>query len=278
MAEPSPRDTIGPASVDEFELSVSPPKDDTTAAPARVFRKASKSFSQSRPPVGMFAAYGHYASAVPALEDIQSGNFGPKGWSGPGQRRNSRAHRPTDFDLLHMHALKKKKATTDMKTGKVDIEKKDIEKKDIEKKDTETASQEAATVLELAHHDPSIPYANGYQFPPKHTKWQATKIGARGFWNYFITPVGFLITIYSLNVVAWGGMLFLILCHATPAMAHPSWNDNYSSAKIWLETDSQILNALFCVTGLGLIPWRFRDLYYLLQWRWRRRIPTGFDV
>jgi hypothetical protein len=65
-------------------------------------------------------------------------------------------------------------------------------------------------------------------------------------------------------------MLFLILCHATPAMSHPSWNDNSSGAKVWLEIDSQILNALFCVTGLGLIPWRFRDLYYLLQWRWKK--------
>ena len=36
---------------------------------------------------------------------------------------------------------------------------------------------------------------------------------------------------------------------------------------MWLEIDSQILNALFCVTGLGLVPWRFRDLYYLLRWR-----------
>lgn len=31
--------------------------------------------------------------------------------------------------------------------------------------------------------------------------------------------------------------------------------------------DSQILNALFCVTGFGLMPWRFRDLYYLSRWR-----------
>lgn len=47
------------------------------------------------------------------------------------------------------------------------------------------------------------------------------------------------------------------------------YDDDRSSAKKWLEVDSQILNALFCVTGIGLIPWRFRDLYYLLQWRWK---------
>ena len=40
-----------------------------------------------------------------------------------------------------------------------------------------------------------------------------------------------------------------------------------SPRRVWVEIDSQILNALFCVTGFGLIPWRFRDLYYLLQYR-----------
>ncbi len=82
-----------------------------------------------------------------------------------------------------------------------------------------------------------------------------------------MTPFGFLITIYGLNVVAWGAMLFFILLNAAPAMCHPTCNDRYSARNIWLEIDSQILNALFCVTGFGLIPWRFRDFYYLIQWR-----------
>ncbi|TVY52017.1 hypothetical protein LSUE1_G010297, partial [Lachnellula suecica] len=109
------------------------------------------------------------------------------------------------------------------------------------------------------------------QFPPKHTKWQATSIALRGFGKFVITPFGFLLTLYALNIVAWGGMLFLILIHATPAMAHPSYNALNSGAKIWLEITAQILNALFCVTGLGLIPWRFRDLYYLIQWRYGKK-------
>ncbi|TGZ84549.1 hypothetical protein EX30DRAFT_337063 [Ascodesmis nigricans] len=70
-----------------------------------------------------------------------------------------------------------------------------------------------------------------------------------------------------LNVVAWGGMLFLLLINASPAMCHPTCNDINSPRRIWIEIDSQILNALFCVTGFGLIPWRFRDLWYLLKWR-----------
>lgn len=113
----------------------------------------------------------------------------------------------------------------------------------------------------------TTPFDNGYQFPPKHTWQKSTVTGLKAFWGFFITPFGFLVTIYGLNVVAWGGMLFLLLCNASPAMCHPTCNDINSPRRIWIEIDSQILNALFCVTGFGLIPWRFRDLYYLLQYR-----------
>lgn len=60
-------------------------------------------------------------------------------------------------------------------------------------------------------------------------------------------------------------MLFFLLLNAAPAMCKPSCNDDYSARKIWLEIDSQILNALFCVTGFGLAPWRFRDFYWMLR-------------
>ncbi|KAA8568515.1 hypothetical protein EYC84_007539 [Monilinia fructicola] len=113
----------------------------------------------------------------------------------------------------------------------------------------------------------TTPFDNGYQFPPKHSWSVSTAIFFKAFWQFFITPVGFLVTVYGLNVVAWGGMLFLLLCNASPAMCRPTCNDINSPRRIWIEIDSQILNALFCVTGFGTIPWRFRDLYYLLQYR-----------
>ena len=120
-------------------------------------------------------------------------------------------------------------------------------------------------------------YPTGYKFPPQHTWGEATVIGLKGFWKFTITPVGFLVVLYGLNVVAWGGMLFLLLIGGgSQFMCYPAYlhgikacNDLYSPRRIWIETDSQILNALFCVTGFGLIPWRFRDLYYLLQYRVR---------
>ncbi len=60
-------------------------------------------------------------------------------------------------------------------------------------------------------------------------------------------------------------MLFFLLLDAAPAMDYPSANDLNSPRKIWLEIDSQILNALFCVTGFGLAPWRFRDFYFMIR-------------
>ncbi|KAE8381301.1 hypothetical protein BDV26DRAFT_278877 [Aspergillus bertholletiae] len=97
--------------------------------------------------------------------------------------------------------------------------------------------------------------------------WETT---GRPFVHWMFTPIGFLTTIYGLNIVAWGGMLFLLMCNAAPAMCHPDCDSLDSSRKIWIEIDSQILNALFCVTGFGLAPWRIRDLYFWRLWRLSR--------
>lgn len=113
----------------------------------------------------------------------------------------------------------------------------------------------------------TAPFDNGYHFPPKYNWKDSTVHGLQVTWDYFTTPIGFLVILYGCNVVAWGGMLFLLLCNASPAMCYPSCNDINSPRRKWIEWDSQIINALFCVTGFGLAPWRFRDWYYLLQYR-----------
>lgn len=110
--------------------------------------------------------------------------------------------------------------------------------------------------------------------PPK--TWKQTIItGLVAFWRFFKTPTGFLITLYGLNVVAWGAMLFFLILKAAPAMNHPDGGDADSSPrKIWIEIDSQILNALFCLTAWGLAPWRFRDLWWLCVWRFGRETQS----
>jgi len=108
--------------------------------------------------------------------------------------------------------------------------------------------------------------------PETPKTWKQTIVtGLAAFWRFFKTPTGFLITMYGLNVVAWGAMLFFLILKAAPAMNHPDGGDaNSSPRKIWIEIDSQILNALFCLTAWGLAPWRFRDLWWLCVWRFGR--------
>lgn len=115
--------------------------------------------------------------------------------------------------------------------------------------------------------DPTESLSNGYHFPPKHSWQVSTKHGLIASWKFVTTPMGFFWTIYGLNVVAWGGMLFLLLCNAAPAMCYPSCNDIDSPRRKWVEYDSQILTVLFCVPAFGLAPWRFRDFYLLLKYR-----------
>jgi len=108
-----------------------------------------------------------------------------------------------------------------------------------------------------------------YRPLPPPIPWStALKHGLRAFTSFILTPTGFLLTLYSLNVVAWGALLFFLELHAAPAMNHPdNGNANDSPRKIWLEISSQVLNALFCLTAWGLAPWRFRDARWLLTYR-----------
>ncbi|KAJ9609431.1 hypothetical protein H2200_005758 [Cladophialophora chaetospira] len=110
-------------------------------------------------------------------------------------------------------------------------------------------------------------YPNGYRFPKKHTWGQSINIGLKAYWKFLKTPFGIILTIYGLNVVGWGAMIFFVLLKAAPAMCHPSCDDDSSAREKWIEIDSQILNGLFCVTAFGLLPWRGRDFYYLMRWR-----------
>lgn len=130
------------------------------------------------------------------------------------------------------------------------------------------------------HDDPDADgvYPNGYRFPAKHTWAESSRIGLKALWRFAITPLGFFVVLYGLNVIAWGGMIFLLLigggsqfmCFVPGQPGVKDCNDLNTPRRKWIEYDSQILTALFCVTGFGLIPWRFRDLYYLLKYRVRK--------
>ncbi|KAI9809502.1 MAG: hypothetical protein M1827_006808 [Pycnora praestabilis] len=252
-------------------------------------RRASITFMESNPPVGFMSATGELAAQAPSVNDIRYGGFGASGWKDEEQRvrRNSvigedgssRTRRPSASRGLS------KWSTTEQGPGKgalaetaaeheeEEVGPEGIASDPISKARTRTSTSPRDSVIsgDAPTKSPAIAtetqYANGYTPPPKHTWGQATTIGLKSFWRFFLTPLGFCVVIYGLNVVAWGGMLFLLLIGGGKAMCHPSCNDINSARRKWIEVDSQILNALFCVTGFGLIPWRFRDLYYLMQFR-----------
>lgn len=257
-------------------------------------RSASKSFQESNPPTGMWIATGQIASSIPTISDVRRGTFGSDGWSGEGQvvereRRASISRRgsaQTSEDASRLGTSTNPESPKDLQFGQAfrhqSVPEGD-ESGQRDTKETPISQLESRLSADRNSDDNSMspntsaaksdsryrttPFDNGYQFPPKHSWGEATKIFLVAFWKFFITPIGFLVTIYGLNVVAWGGMLFLLLCNASPAMCKPTCNDINSPRRVWIEIDSQILNALFCVTGFGTIPWRFRDLYYLLQYR-----------
>ncbi|KAK9314045.1 hypothetical protein V1522DRAFT_436533 [Lipomyces starkeyi] len=84
--------------------------------------------------------------------------------------------------------------------------------------------------------------------------------------KFFLTVKGFFVTAYLCLVIAFGGMLFLILVGAAPAMNRLDGPDGTDTpGKRWIEIDSQVLNALFCVTGFGLMPQRTKHLYFLIR-------------
>src|SRR5436190_6434318 len=60
----------------------------------------------------------------------------------------------------------------------------------------------------------------------------------------------------------------------------PQYPTNERVLMTGIEIDSQILNALFCVTGIGLLPWRLRDGYLLYRGDWPKlsKIHSGWYI
>ncbi|KAH0363560.1 hypothetical protein KCU65_g7308, partial [Aureobasidium melanogenum] len=68
--------------------------------------------------------------------------------------------------------------------------------------------------------------------PDTPKTWKQTIVtGVIAFWHFFKTPTGFLITLYGLNVVAWGAMLFFLILKVAPAMNHYDGGDADSSPR-----------------------------------------------
>jgi hypothetical protein len=270
---------------------------DTTYRAAANITKATRDAINADVPLGAWAAAAEASSKAPTLGEIRKGSFAESGWTeralvrsttnGAGQRFSTIKDVDTEHEALTgdgdvgrgtglrrlSNGIKTYGAGLGSDTDAKHAAPMDVHELDFAKRSFSTENENGSRPFVTLQSSP------GDDSRPKVTWMRSTIIGLRAFWKWFLTPFGFLVTIYALNVVAWGGMLFLLLLNAAPAMCwafdeQQGWirdcDDLQSSRRIWLETDSQILNALFCVTAFGLIPWRFRDLYYLLRWRFSR--------
>ena len=268
-------------------------------------------------PLGAWAAAAQSTAKAPTIGDIRHGSFSGNGWTSETQkdanedrrRRSSsgssgkipRLRGAAGAGVPHVDPVQeyhevgtqhdgaepfptltdRQTHTTWTKDGASHEEGEVVDGKEpLSRTDSSTKADDAPLTIS---RDQRV-YSTGWRPPPKLPWTKSWAIGLKAFGKWAITPFGFLITIYCLNVVAWGGMLFLLLCGAAPEMCWaPVGNGEYvrdcnhidSPRRIWLEYDSQILNALFCVTGFGLLPWRARDLYFLLRWRFCNEKTQG---
>ncbi|THH07076.1 hypothetical protein EW146_g9425 [Bondarzewia mesenterica] len=110
------------------------------------------------------------------------------------------------------------------------------------RRDEETAF-EAGTEDELDRHVKDV-----------LTRPSPTRRILRGVWSFLKTPIGIIAGIYGFLVIFWGAGLVLILVKIINF-------HNYNTQQFWVEVASQIENGLFCVTGIGLLPWRVQDTY-----------------
>ncbi|KAK7430748.1 hypothetical protein QQZ08_002792 [Neonectria magnoliae] len=232
-------------------------------------RGASVSIINANPQLGMWQAAGTAIAQAPNLTELRDAASGGDNIAFTAQGHSARiAVHDEAGELTLVRSNTRKPTFTTPNFGKEPAEEAVVVRKvDDAAQDNEIAS---STESQHQHHRHRL-HQRRHSLHEKHKghvkeKWGPTILnGLKAFWKFFKTLSGFLITIYFLNIVAWGAMLFFLLLKAAPAMNHPSANDNSSARKIWLEIDSQILNALFCVTAFGLAPWRFRDLYLFVR-------------
>jgi hypothetical protein len=198
-------------------------------------RSASKNFQESNPPTGMCIATAGIASSVPSLSDIRRGSYNSDGWSGEGQirekerraslstrggpqageerRASVNPHSPKETSHQFRHdSVPEAVEETDqhelgfvsgargtLQTTKSALKPMEMDPR-VEKQTSGDQRSSSDTKISPAANTESqfmtTPFDNGYQFPPKHSWIESTAIFLTAFWKFFITPVGFLVTVY----------------------------------------------------------------------------------
>ncbi|EEH36524.2 hypothetical protein PAAG_06942 [Paracoccidioides lutzii Pb01] len=266
-------------------------------------QSASLRFLVSNPPTGMWMATGDIISRAPTLKEIRTGCFSTDGWTEEGQlewrgstphdiqrRKLSRANtlaacafsasaardsalgpRNTQLDGLREHETQLRRTSTDpvrnldlyrisemgpkqqlQQLQQVGFGKAGGSADAIDAKKESPQEMGKPTLSDTPSSAPPVPDVAG-RYPqrlslPTETHMETSHSNRpKGFWQFHNNPLRFLR--YNLR----------------PQHRCMGCNDILPPCS--MPRRQCILNALFCVTGFGLIPWRFRDFCYLLQWR-----------
>lgn len=100
----------------------------------------------------------------------------------------------------------------------------------------------------------------------------------KNYRNCFTNSLCFQFTVFVvfvafiLNVIGWGAMLILLLAGA----ANRTMPDEHTR-EVWIEIASQVLNAMFFIPIVALLPWRIRDLVFLHWKKYRSRLLERFN-
>lgn len=278
MAEPNRAKPNAPGAESPVPAATTRPRGASVASVASKIsytaRNLHKGFNESNPPPGFMAATSGIASSAIVAGDLPRRNSSNSSLGKPPPRRSTKSdpsiepvpRESAELSHANQEVLSSGRQTRGEPLGTIMSASGSAEKKYLP-----VASDEAILTMtqEKSREDAEAiePFANGYHFPPSYPKGEAFKHGLLAFLRYSITPMGISVILYGLNVVAWGGMLFLLLCNASKDMCYPDCNAIQSPRRRWIEYDSQVLTALFSLTAFGLAPWRFRDLYYLMKFR-----------
>ena len=191
------------------------------------------------PPPGFFAATAQATSTTPNLRDIRTGLYGADGWH---EREQSSSG---DDEAISTVTSAAKEHANGVGSTAETLRKEQVRGSHASEVPgsgvgrgmfprTGDGSEGKSAATQHSDHDALSPprrvYTSGY-IPPPQLPW-TTPIGIalKGFWKWVTTPFGFLVTLYGLNVVAWGGMLFLLLCNASKYMC---WVRGEPRTRLW---------------------------------------------
>jgi hypothetical protein len=178
-------------------------------ARAASVKAVNKAFVEFDPQPGVWAGVGTSIAHAPNLSELRSpGNDGERiefDVNGVNVRKSNAPEIRKQREAKHNHGLRHNQYHQH-----ADIPEDESSANTTGNGPTDDTSSQAEIVKPKKGKFADRPY-NQDPWKAPQQPWSTTlKHGSRAFLKFVLTPTGFLLTLYSLNVVAWGAMLFFL--------------------------------------------------------------------